>query len=71
MGLTIRQCWVVVGNLLLNSLQHLPDGGSLRLRLRRENGCATLSIDDNGEGVSLEALGRLFGADKKEPGQGL
>ncbi len=70
-GLTIRQCWVVVGNLLLNSLQHLPDGGSLRLRLRRENGCATLSIDDNGEGVSLEALGRLFGADKKEPGQGL
>ena len=63
--LTIRQCWVVVGNLLLNSLQHLPDGGSLRLRLRRENGCATLSIDDNGEGVSLEALGRLFGAEKK------
>ena len=70
-GLTIRQCWVVVGNLLLNSLQHLPDGGSLRLRLRRENGCATLSIDDNGDGVSLEALGRLFGAEKKEPGQGL
>ncbi|HEY8645380.1 MAG TPA: ATP-binding protein [Gaiellaceae bacterium] len=51
----------VLANLLSNALRHTPAGGSVVLAAGRAGRDAVeLSVSDNGEGISAEALGRVF-----------
>lgn len=51
----------VLANLLSNALRHTAAGGSVTLAARRAGqDSVELSVADNGEGISVEALGRVF-----------
>jgi signal transduction histidine kinase len=47
-------------NLVMNGIQAMPIGGSLRIRAWKSGRCAIISIEDEGEGISEEALGHIF-----------
>lgn len=47
-------------NLVQNSFEAMPQGGTLRLRLRSENGELVLALEDTGRGISDQALPRIF-----------
>jgi signal transduction histidine kinase len=47
-------------NLLLNAMQAMPSGGSVRLSLRRDQRNAVVEIADNGEGIPAALLPRIF-----------
>jgi signal transduction histidine kinase len=47
-------------NLLLNGMQAMPEGGAMRVRLRREQGFAVVEVADEGEGIPPELLPRIF-----------
>jgi signal transduction histidine kinase/DNA-binding response OmpR family regulator len=60
-------CWAdgeriaeVVENLLSNAVKYSPDGGEVRLTLRRQRESAVVSVADRGIGLEPESLGRLF-----------
>lgn len=53
----IRQ---VVGNLLSNALKFTPDGGRVRLTLRRDGDDAVISVSDTGSGIAPDELARVF-----------
>ena len=60
-------CWAdgervaeVVENLLSNAVKYSPDGGEVRLGVRRERETAVVSVSDHGIGIAPEDLGRLF-----------
>jgi len=60
-------CWAdgervaeVVENLLSNAVKYSPDGGEVRLGVRRERDTAVVSVSDHGIGIAPEDLGRLF-----------
>lgn len=53
----LRDC---LNHLLLNAIKFTPDGGRIRLRGQRSPDAITLEISDTGDGVSAEALPRLF-----------
>lgn len=50
----------VVSNLLNNAAKYTPQGGTIRLAVRREGGEAVLSVTDTGIGLSAEALDKVF-----------
>jgi len=53
----------IVSNLLTNALQYTPDGGAVRIQLRRENEAVVLSLRDNGLGFSkseIDQTGEAF-----------
>jgi heavy metal sensor kinase len=50
----------VVVNLLDNAIKYTPDGGSVRLRITREDGHAVLDVVDSGVGIPPEALPHVF-----------
>ena len=50
----------VVTNLLNNAIKFTPEGGSVRLELRREDGEALLAVRDTGIGISRELIGVIF-----------
>lgn len=52
----------VLLNLLLNSMQAMPDGGVISLGARAEGGAVRIDISDTGPGVAEEVRGRLFGS---------
>jgi PAS domain S-box-containing protein len=47
-------------NLFENSIQAMPDGGSLRVEADRGNGAATVTIADSGQGITKENLNRIW-----------
>jgi two-component system cell cycle sensor histidine kinase PleC len=46
-------------NLLSNAVKFTPDGGQIRVRGRRHDGCAVISILDTGIGIAQDALTKL------------
>ncbi|MEW6023402.1 MAG: ATP-binding protein [Pseudomonadota bacterium] len=69
----------VVANLLTNSAKYTPPHGHVQLSLASEGGEATLSVADDGEGITPELLPRVFDlfsqgerkADRPQGGLGL
>ncbi|MBI2353896.1 MAG: histidine kinase [Deltaproteobacteria bacterium] len=47
-------------NLSRNALQAMPEGGELRVALRKGAGGIELSVGDSGEGIPAELVARLF-----------
>jgi signal transduction histidine kinase len=50
----------VISNLLANSLDALPEGGTISLRLRKRGSQVQLLVADNGHGMAPDHLARLF-----------
>lgn len=50
----------ILMNLVLNALQAMPDGGTLQLRARREDGFGVLAVTDTGPGIAPEHLDKVL-----------
>lgn len=50
----------VVSNLLNNAAKYTPEGGSIDVVLRRDEGDAVIVVRDNGVGIPPEMLDRIF-----------
>src|SRR5579862_4823090 len=50
----------LVLNLIANARQAMPNGGVLRVEMRRENGHVAVTVSDEGGGIPHELLGRIF-----------
>ncbi len=68
----------VMNNLLSNAVKFSPQGGEVRVALRRVDGRAEVSVSDRGGGIPVSIRGRIFqkfvqgdGGGAKRPGTGL
>ena len=50
----------VLGNLLDNALRHTPPGGRVRIIAAPKDGDLTITVADNGDGISTEHLTQVF-----------
>ena len=50
----------VLHNLLSNAVKYSPQGGTVRVRVARQDGEAVLEVADEGIGIPAEAQARLF-----------
>jgi signal transduction histidine kinase len=50
----------VVINLVVNALQHTPEGGCIALSAERNSETVTVGVSDTGEGIPAEDLPRVF-----------
>ena len=50
----------VLANLLTNALRHTPSDGAVAVRATPRAGAVEVSVEDDGEGLSTEALQRMF-----------
>src|SRR6202000_357696 len=53
----------LVSNLVMNAVQHSPQGGEVRVSVRIENPnlqSALLEVQDSGSGIAPQNLGRVF-----------
>jgi signal transduction histidine kinase len=50
-----------IDNLLSNAIKYSPVGGHIELLVAREDGVTMVSVRDEGQGLSPEDMGRLFG----------
>ena len=50
----------VLSNLLDNAMRHSPDGGTIQLAARAENGSVRIEVTDEGPGINEEEASRLF-----------
>lgn len=55
-----EQLWQALLNLVQNSLEAMPRGGSLTVSTRREDGQALLRVTDAGNGMNEEQLKQVF-----------
>jgi PAS domain S-box-containing protein len=56
----LRQMEQVLGNLVVNAYQAMPDGGELSIPTRQEERMVVISVADTGEGIPPENLARIF-----------
>jgi signal transduction histidine kinase len=63
----------VIVNLVLNAADAMPNGGTLTIRSRVQDGGITIDFEDTGVGISKEVIGRIFDPffSTKEQGTGL
>ena len=52
----------VLSNLLTNAVRHTPEGGHIALSATQGGGMVTITVRDNGAGISAELLPRIFEA---------
>jgi signal transduction histidine kinase len=50
----------VVTNLLLNAKDAVPDRGNIWINVKTNGSTATLEVRDDGRGIPLEVIGRIF-----------
>jgi len=50
----------IIFNLALNSIDAMPDGGTLSISYRLENGDLVLKVIDNGEGIPKENIDKIY-----------
>jgi signal transduction histidine kinase len=50
----------VLVNLVVNSIQAMPDGGEIRIRTDADRGCVRLTVEDTGAGMSEEVKEKIF-----------
>jgi signal transduction histidine kinase len=50
----------VVGNLLNNAAKYTPEGGEIRLAVRREGDTVLIAVSDNGIGIATNMQARIF-----------
>ena len=50
----------VVSNLLTNAAKYTPEGGHILLSAAREDGATAIHVRDNGVGIPMEMLSRVF-----------
>lgn len=50
----------VFTNLLSNAIKFTPADGQIEVRLRGLNGCAEITVSDNGQGISAEFMPHVF-----------
>ena len=50
----------IVANLLDNALKYTAKGGQVWVRVRTEDGCAVIEVEDTGIGIQPRDLGRIF-----------
>ena len=55
-----RRLRQMIGNLVSNALKYSPDGGEIRIAVTQEDQRLHLTVQDEGLGIPLQALGRLF-----------
>ena len=58
-GDPIKLPWVVT-NLVGNALRYTPEGGTIRLEIRREGNVARTIVTDSGPGIGPDILPRIF-----------
>jgi len=59
-SLSPEDCSLLLTNLLLNALQHSPPASAVEIRLTTGNQTAVIVIQDQGDGIPVEALPHVF-----------